>query len=411
MPYIIREDGEHFVIPSYRDVLSAKQKNALKRDILLLSQSYGEYITLQRQSTIQYEVAFSPDTGYLLGESIWHQLKRPMDMVYCEAIPNTSEAILVIVKSGSVYLDGSFPLDSIPEELVIFLTQQNNFEIYIYGNVPISEKPTEGKFSFEATSVKSFTVLDKPLFPTLPLLKIYQLQPVEQVLRAHGIGVFPTRQILLGIIGLLCVWMAWSYFTRESAAPTPEKQAEANPYLIYNTTLNSPAPDQQINAIVKKLSLFATLPGWQLKSITFGSGNLATVVTSNGGTIKNLFAWAEQHAASVEIKQDGVYVNMLVRESDRPVPQQIYPLKQVLGSLVDNVAAVYPGNHLRLDQFTNRGVFTEVTVTISVDKISPSILAVIAQQLKDLPLSLQSLEMSVEDGSLTGSIIVDALGS
>src|SRR5439155_12402343 len=116
-----------------------------------------------------YEVAFSQDAGYLLGETVWHYFKRPMDMIYCEAIPNTTEAILVIVKSGSVYLDGSFPLDSIAEELVIFLTQQNNFEIYLYGDVPISQEPEAGKFSFEAGSVKSFDALSKPVFPTLPL--------------------------------------------------------------------------------------------------------------------------------------------------------------------------------------------------------------------------------------------------
>src|SRR5688572_11892417 len=105
MPYITREDGEHFVIPSYRDVLVVKQKNQLKKEILLLSQSYGEYITLQKKGGNQYEVAFSPDTGYLLGESIWYHFKRPVDLIYCEAIPNTTEAILVIVKSSSVYLD------------------------------------------------------------------------------------------------------------------------------------------------------------------------------------------------------------------------------------------------------------------------------------------------------------------
>src|SRR4029079_16909719 len=188
MPYITREDGERFVIPSYRDVITATNSGQLKREIKLLSQSYGEYITLQKKSTNQYEVAFSIDTGYLLGESIWHQFNKPQDLIYCEAIPNTMEAILVIVKSGSVYLDGSFPLDSIPEELIIFLTQQNNFEIYIYGDVPISHEPDAGKFSFEASSVKSFEVLKKPIFPTLPLLKMYQLQLVDQVLKAHGIG-------------------------------------------------------------------------------------------------------------------------------------------------------------------------------------------------------------------------------
>src|SRR5580704_8291785 len=176
MPYITREDGQHFVIPSYRDVLTVKQKGQLKKDILQLSKSYGEYITLQKKGTQQYEVAFSSDTGYLLGESIWQYFKKPADLIYCEAIPNSTEAILVIVKSGSVYLDGSFPMDSIPEELIIFLTQQNNFEIYTFGDVPISQEPEAGKFSFETISVKSFTQLDKPVFPTLPLLKIYQLQ-------------------------------------------------------------------------------------------------------------------------------------------------------------------------------------------------------------------------------------------
>ena len=52
----------------------------------------------------------------------------------------------MIVKSGSVYLDGSFPIDSISEELVIFKTQQINFDIYIYCYVPINPPPQPRKF-------------------------------------------------------------------------------------------------------------------------------------------------------------------------------------------------------------------------------------------------------------------------
>src|SRR5687768_7707453 len=120
MPYITREDGERFVIPSYRDVLSIKKESLLRKEILLLSENYGEYIALQRKNAEQYEVAFSNEPGYLLGETIWHYFKRPYDLIYCEAIPNTSEAILVMVKSGNVYLDGTFPLDAIPDELLVF---------------------------------------------------------------------------------------------------------------------------------------------------------------------------------------------------------------------------------------------------------------------------------------------------
>src|SRR3990167_1150336 len=102
MAYITREDGERFVIPSYRDVLSAKKPSLLKKEVLLLSSNYGEYVALQRKNIQQYEAAFSPDPGYLLGETVWHYFKRPIDLIYCEAIPNTNHAILVIVKGGSV---------------------------------------------------------------------------------------------------------------------------------------------------------------------------------------------------------------------------------------------------------------------------------------------------------------------
>src|SRR5580692_9804853 len=130
MPYITRDDGEHFVIPSYRDVLGYTNKAQLKKDILALSEKYGQYITLQKRGP-KYEAAFSPDAGYLLGECVWLHFKRPLDMIYCEIVPNKAEALLVVVKEGSIYLDGQFPIDGIAEELIVFLTQQNQFAIYI----------------------------------------------------------------------------------------------------------------------------------------------------------------------------------------------------------------------------------------------------------------------------------------
>lgn len=410
MPYITREDGEHFVIPSYRDVLSAKQKSVLKKDILMLSQSYGEYITLQKKGPTQYEVAFSPDTGYLLGESIWHQFKRPLDMIYCEAIPNTTEAILVIVKAGSVYLDGSFPLESIPEELIIFLTQQNNFEIYIYGDVPISQTPEPDKFSFDSNSVKSFTILDKPVFTTLPLLKIYQLQPVEYVLKVQGIGVFPTRQILMGFVVVAIAWMLWSYLSKEKAVVV-EAQPEVNPYQVYNATLASPEPNQEINRFVEVAKLFFAMPGWQPVHFEYAKGVLTVAVQSSGGTTQDLFQWATDHNATINIEQEGVSVVMHSDLPNRAIPKTIYPIKEVLGMLVDRVAAVYPGNNLKLDAFDNKGVFTDVNVTITVSNVSPAVISMIGNQLKDLPLALHTIAIDVDNGNLTGNIIIHALGS
>jgi hypothetical protein len=411
MPYITREDGEHFVIPSYRDVLSSKQKSTLKKEIMLLSQSYGEYITLQRKGQAQYEVAFSPDTGYLLGESIWHHFQRPLDMIYCEAIPNTTEAILVIVKAGSVYLDGSFPLESIPEELIIFLTQQNNFEIYIYGDVPISETVEEGKFSFEPTSVKSFTILDKPVFPTLPLLRIYQLQLVDTVLKAHGIGVFPLRQLVAGLAIIGFIWMAYSYLTAEREELPPIETPVVNPYQAFNNTLTSPSPDQFIQQIVQKIILFYSMPGWVPAKMELNGNQLNTLVSTPGGRTEDLFRWATANNGTIEMQPSGIYIEMDINVQKRPIPAKIYPIKNVIGELIDRLATVYPGNHLALSEAIDKGVYQNVVITIRIEKVTPEILALIGDQLKDLPFVMQSVSLTIDNGFITGNIIIQALGS
>lgn len=411
MPYIVREDGEHFVIPSYRDVLTVKQMSALKKDILSLSQSYGDYITLQRKNANQYEVAFSPDTGYLLGESIWHHFRRPLDMIYCEMIPGTTEAILVIVKTGSVYLDGRFHVESIPEELIIFLTQQNNFEIYVYGDVPISQTPDDGKFSFEPTSVKSFTVLDKPVFPTLPLLKIYQLQLVEPVLKQNNIGVFPTKQIVLVVVFLGLLWMSYTYYEAQQEVVPESTVEEVNPYQQYNAMLQSPDPAVELTLLANKLTVFYTLPGWEVSSIAYGKSTITASVKSLGGSMHGLMSWADSHDMQMNIKQEGVTLKLELDPESRDVPKTIYPIKNVIASIVDQLAGVLPGNVIKLGDFAKKGVYVDVLVTINFTDITPLTFSMIGQQLVGLPLVLQSTTFNMKDGIINGSITLDALGS
>jgi hypothetical protein len=410
MSYITREDGQHFVIPSYRDVLTVKQQGQLKKEILLLSKSYGEYITLQKKGTQQYEVAFSTDTGYLLGESIWHHFKKPEDLIYCEAIPNTSEAILVIVKSGSVYLDGSFPLDSIPEELIIFLTQQNNFEIYTYGDVPISKDPDAGKFNFEASSVKSFTVLDKPVFPKLALLKIYQLRLVDAVLKEQGIGVLPIRQIVMVLALIAIGWFGYSWLTAEPPPPPPSEQV-VNPFQAFYDTLASPAPAEELNKLATAITTLQQISGWTVTEYNYANGSVTAKLLSDGGTVADLYAFAEAHGASVAIGSSGVSISMSFELVRRPQPKQIYSVQKVTAAVIDRVAKILPGNNMNLSTFERKDVFSTGHMVINLISVFPAWLPLLAKQLEGLPLVLSSVSVTVDNGSLTGTINLDALGN
>lgn len=414
MPYITREDGERFIIPSYRDVLSAKKPALLKKEVMLLSANYGEYITLQKKNVDQYEAAFSPDPGYLLGESVWHYFKRPRDLIYCEAIPNTTEAILVIVKSGSVYLDGSFPVDSIPDELVVFRTQQNSFDIYIHGDIPISEVPEEGKFALDATSVHSFNILPEPVFPTLPTNKAFQLRLVDVVLKAQGIGVFPVKNIVIGLVILGMIWGVYLFITSNKKAIPEAFISVANPYQLYFTSLATPAPSTEIKQLSAKIKQLYTIPGWFPASVQYSNGVMQANVKSLGMKTSILYTWSDKHNAKIQIQQDGIYLTLTASSlQNRAEPASITSIQQVIAEMIDRLSTVDPGNNMTLGPVINRGKFSEQQIVITFNSLSVDTFALIGEQLQGLPLTLTRVTLNItnSNGFLSGNIILKALGN
>lgn len=411
MPYITREDGERFVIPSYRDTLSAKKSALLKKELMLLSSNYGEYITLQRKNADQYEAAFSPDSGYLLGETVWHYFKRPIDLIYCEAIPNTSDAILVIVKGGSVYLDGSFPVDSIPEELVVFRTQQNHFDIYIHGDVPISQAPEVGKFALDSSSINSFNILAEPVFPSLPTVKAFQLRLVSVVLKAHGIGVIPVRNLIVALGVVFAIWMIIVFLTTHKKEIPVSFVGTFNPYQSYIDELSSPDPANELMALKKKVEMLYTIPGWHPEILNYNGGMLAALMKSNGVKTNVLFSWAGQHGGNVQILQDGIYLSLGVPVPSRQEPTTITASQQVMGEIIDRLSSVVPTNTMKVESTINKGRFSEMGVTLSITDMSLDTLTLLAQQFEGLPVVLSKVTFTVKEGTLTGTIMFKVLGN
>jgi len=411
MPYITREDGERFIIPSYRDVLTVKKDTLLRREILLLSANYGEYISLQRKSATQYEVALSPEPGYLLGETVWSYFKRPQNLIYCEAIPNTSEAILVIVREGMVYLEGSFAFDAIPDELLTFRTQQEGFEIYVYGDVPISDAPLDGKVAFDRELIKSFTVLDKPVFPTLPIVKAFQLQLVDNVLKAKGIGTLPVKKIMLVLLVLGVIWVGWNHLKSYKKELPRVIVRATNPYLTYLATMSSPNPSEQVRWFSTAIWQLTTLPGWYADSLDYQNDVLRVSVKSLGARTNLLYAWAKQQRATVEVGTNGFYLIVHTGFVSRPTPTTISPLNNVVATMIDNLSYILPGNSLGVGALTNKGRYSEQILTITFNGITPTTLDLLGRKLQNLPLVLVKATMNISNQTISGNIILRALGS
>ena len=414
MPYITREDGERFVIPSYRDTITARKTSVLKREVSVLSANYGEYIALQRKSASEYEIAFSPDAGYLLGECVWDNFKRPYDMIYCEAIPNTGEAYLVIVKSGTVYLDGTFPIDSISEELVIFKTQQNNFSIYISGDVPISETPEDGKFSFDESSISSFEVLPDPVFPTLPVVKAFQLQPADVILKNYGIGTLPIKQVAIVIILLGIAYMVYGYVTSNKQLPEAFTIVAVNPYQGYLDALSSPDPVRDIRNTLNAIQLLYTIPGWTPSSFGFELGfpaRLHATLTTEGGHAQLLLDWAHRNNAKVDITPAGGTVVLDMATGKREQPTVIYPIQSLIATMLDRFSYLLPPGAVVVGTFPDRKPWKNGSITITFTSVSPFVVDMIAQYIQGLPLVTTKFSGTLVDNTISGTISFNALGN
>lgn len=428
MPYITREDGEHFVIPAYRDVLSYANKTQLKKDIIALSEKYGQYITLQKKGP-KYEAAFSPDPGYLLGESVWVHFKRPLDMVYCEAVQNKSEAILVVVKEGSIYLDGQFPLDGIAEELIVFLTQQNQFAIYTYGDVPISKEPEDGKFCFDPSAVRSFEELSEPVFPLIKPNKNYQLRLVDVVLKAHHIGVFPTAQVVSAIFLILFSYIGYYLYTEYRSAMIetfiPPPPPPPNPYSDYQKAMKSPSPRDVIYACLAKMSELSTMPGWVVNDITCSGDNVqATVVTQLGGSLELLNAWLSAHGYSLTITASALQVSQSLSLPNRAMPSVIYPLQSGVIRIMDDIMRINSTNAMNLslieEKAARRSKENDVvandkvhhrTMTLKLDNASPFYFGILAERMADMPVVISTMKLTFTKGVAEGLITFDVLGT
>ena len=86
MSVLRRDDGLLFVLQPYRELLKSKSVALLKREFYLLSQQYGVYSRIFKQSDGHFEAVFARDPGCLFGETVWKHFGKPRDLLYCEAL-------------------------------------------------------------------------------------------------------------------------------------------------------------------------------------------------------------------------------------------------------------------------------------------------------------------------------------
>lgn len=412
MSTLVRSDGTQFVMQAYRELLSATKKSQIVQEVRLLAEQQGQYVRLFKKAQNQYEAIFSTDPGCLLGESIWHYFGELENLIYCEALPDSAQILVVVVRSGSVYIDAQLLGSSLQSELLPLMTGDLKYRIITAGNVPLRKAESFGTFRFPKNLIESFETLDELLFHRLPSLKSLQLQPLPLALKSEhlNLGLSTPVIILITIAFFLGGW--WLFTPKQVNVPLHQSilRKFSNPYMAFYRALAKPAADKQLVEIGDAVNTLYTLPGWTATKLHFSGKDYRIQVIPDGGDMSLVIRWAKEHHYKFHLSSQGVELTYRSQIPSRSKPKTVYSNEQVVTQLVDQLDKLLHHQSVSLGASQRRGNVQETQLTVRLESVSPELLDLVSRELTNLPLELMSVDINLHSGLMSGTIQLSVWG-
>jgi hypothetical protein len=416
MATLKRDDGVQFIIRPYRELFSPGRTSVLKHKIRNLAHKQGLNVRVFKLDDGRLEAAYSHEPGFLLGETVWIYLNKPANLIYCEALADERrQALLVVVRNGAVFSDAKVPFANLIEEFQSLSINNDKYDIYVYGDVPLGETEEGGKYAFDAKYVNSFTKLDEPLLAKLMIYEEAQLQPLELALKSPCLGKSKIPRIILASIFIIIIIIAWHVYKNIPEEISPEMRLPVaapiiQPYEGYYKALETPAPQDQIVNIILITQIAHNFPGWKLNSVSYDGINYALQFSLEGGSIIQAQDWARKNNIDLEMQGDNITLTIPSQLKNRSQFKSIYPIEQVIGLLVDDINRVLAGKNVTFSDITTNENYKEANVTINFSSTYPGMLVLVGAELSKLPVTITAINLTVDKNLFTGSFTLKVLG-
>ncbi len=414
MTQIIRYDDVEFVVLTYRELLTAATPGMMKREIQLLATENGQYVKcFQREQGV--ETVFSKDKGYLLAESVWDFFDQPDNLIYCEELPSGTQAALVVIRGGTVFLDTEVNMRNLMDELMALTLGSTAYKIKLFGDLPIGEGSSQ--FQFPVQNVSTLEYLESSVFLAITPKEEYALGTVKQAFASLGYTGIALKKLtvivaVLAVLGLI-VW----YFMEPSAPPPPPvvqgpPPPPPDPYAAFKQALMTPAPDAILQNLISTLSDAYTIPGWTPQSLALAGSSATVSLSKDGGNAGILLAWKRNHPnVQMNINTGTAVLTYTIQVTSRPTPEVIYKLPDLLANFYDELNAKFPGSTVTIGAITKNSNYQQSAINISFTNQSPDSLMVLADVLKGLPTVLSTAAMTVSSGLISGQLTIQLIGA
>jgi hypothetical protein len=417
MSLLNRPDGVQFVVQPYRERISISKRSVMARRIRLLSEQHGQYVLISPLTKEAVEAVFSRESGYLLGESVWAYFDKSPYLIFCERLSKDSnQVLLVVVRANEVYLDMVIDNDKLRAELVPLMTMQESFRVITYGDVSLSQNDAPGRFVLPKNLVNSFEIAKEPVFKNLPVSPSVQLLTLIMALKTPLLGsrISPLAVGVSTLAILAVVWWIYAVIPPKQEAPVMSNKVAEKvdlAYIDFYSAMKSPSPDQQLNELAHTVQALYALPGWEAANIRYDNSQYHVRLDRQGGSLRWLTQWADDQNYPLLLSASGAEIAVPSHLIPRERPRVIYPLSEVMATLVDELDLLFPEQMVNISDARIFGETRSRTITINLSEASPDTLVLIGGTLGDhLPLSIAAMNVNVNKGLINGSVQLSVWG-
>ncbi len=411
MIVIRRDDGVKFIAQVYREQLTVKSKRLLIQEIRMLSAQHGQYVCLMQRGRNTLEVSFSQEPGFLLAELVWDYFGRIDNMIYCEALNNCAHCLLVVIRSGSVYLANKLPADHIQKELMPLLVDNQLYDIYTFGDVPLRDVETFGgaTFTLPKKRVNQFHYLKDPVFLKLLAAQAFELQPLPDVLRSR----YLRRTDVFAVVAFVSVFifaMGWWLIVSPHADMVSATTGQLKYKTSYQVALSTPRPMDLLHELAQHIDHLYLIPGWVVSKITYNEGQYVIHMNQQGGDLWYLTQWAKQHYYDLHVTTNGAALQLHSQLSRRTLPKHYASFDKATDELMHRLAHVLTHRAIHVHERHTHGGIQEMRLSLDVTQLSPDLLDLVGHELDDLPVSLSAINLRIKDGLVDGKIDLSLWG-
>lgn len=411
MSVLLRSDGTPFVVQAYRETILADKKTLFQHKLTFRAKQQGSYACVMPLSGTEYTVAFSQDAGFLLGNCIREQFSEQDNIIFCEACPDDTY-LVVVIKKGVVIFDNQLAVDHITEELIPFLLDAS-YHFYVHGDMPFSVEEEDNKLQLPEACIEAFNVLESSVFETLPTEPQYELVSLQAALQSVKFSQNYWRYAIFGIILAVLVLILWLGLSpTEPVVPVQHKSLiKVNEYDRYRMQLRTPSPAVLLTELAHTIEDLYFAPGWNLTYIRYKNGRYTAHYDTETGSVEVMNEWAKSNHYQFKMRPNGVSIVVLAQAKNRVAPDHVYKLKQVSELLIDELNVLTRGKHVQIAALQTYGALKMRQITVMIQGASSDSLLLLAKTFKGLPVKLDTVDLNLANGLLTGSIRFDVWGN